>query len=123
MRRCGIVGMMAVALLCGACIQTAPAADEFAEVYSRGADGLYAFFTTEQGFYQGPLTLLRTPSGNVRGQARAELMSGTPVQKTTFITIESFRTRFGHLTAEIVVTPSGKGLIRLSNGEQPARNR
>lgn len=87
--------------------------EDSAEVYNRSG-GFYAYFRAEGGGYQGPATLVKTPSGNVRGQAHTKIFSGIPVARKTQIT-KKFFTRFGPVEARIVLTPTGKGSIHFSN--------
>jgi len=77
-------------------------------------DGLQCFFSAAGGFYNGPATLVETPSGNVNGQCNATVIAGSPVTSNTKFTAV-FGSPFGRVTGRCVLTPSGNGNCNFKN--------
>lgn len=118
MRQFRIAATIAAALLLATLSVTSVQAGEGAIVLTHG--GIVARLDqVEGGFYKGPATLVWTPNGKVRGQANMRIIGGTPVSKTTRVTL-GFDIEIGgypvaEAVGEVVLTPSGNANVRFSN--------
>lgn len=118
MRQLRIAATIATVLLLAALSHLPARAGEGAIVLTHG--GIVAQLDkVEGGIYEGPATLIWTPNGKVRGQANMRIIGGTPVSKTTRVTlgfdiiIDDYP--IASAIGEIVLTPSGNANVRFSD--------
>jgi len=101
-----------IVLLVVALLHVPVAADGDGAIVWNHGDGCDAEFTVDGALYSGPATLVWTPNGKIRGQANMRLVSGTPVKKTTHMTVPA-AVEGGEVLfyARIVLTPSGNANV------------
>lgn len=110
---CGTI-LTALLLFVAFSVQAPDTADANGATVLNHPDGLQCFFIAAGGLYNGPATLVATPSGNVNGQCNASVIAGSAVGSNTQFTAV-FNSPFGPITGSCVLNKAGNGNCSFHN--------